>query len=60
MYDTIFPADSVEFCPQEGLRDVFAVGTYKLEEGEADLPTEHQQRRGQCLIFRMNEDESNL
>ncbi len=59
MYDTIFPADSVEFCPHQGLQDIFVVGTYKLEEGVVSGQS-HQQRRGQCLVFRMNEDENNL
>lgn len=30
--DTVWPADSVEFCPHEESRNVFVCGTYKLEE----------------------------
>ncbi|OJT15836.1 hypothetical protein TRAPUB_3434 [Trametes pubescens] len=33
-YDTIWPADSVEFCPHPDATDVFVVGTYKLEDSE--------------------------
>ncbi|KAH7911202.1 WD40-repeat-containing domain protein [Hygrophoropsis aurantiaca] len=59
-FDTVYPADSVEFCPQEGSRHVFVCGTYKLEQskqqGEAsdpDIPWEplKQCRRGNCLVF---------
>lgn len=31
-YDTGLPADSVEFCPHPAATDIFAVGTYKLDE----------------------------
>ncbi|KAJ7487605.1 WD40-repeat-containing domain protein [Mycena galericulata] len=31
-FDTIFPADSVEFCPHPAARDVFVCGTYNLEK----------------------------
>lgn len=59
-YDTVLPADSVEFCPYY---PVFAVGTYKLEipgsqtstymstEAASTSPTK-QKRRGKCMIFR--------
>lgn len=56
--DTVFPADSLEFCPSQGAQDVFVCGTYKLDEprdhlGDSGSP---QHRRGQCLVFR-TEDE---
>lgn len=55
--DTIFPADSLEFCPQKGVQDVFVCGTYKLDEhpGEA-LQASPQRRRGQCLVFRTDNE----
>lgn len=59
MFDSVWPADSAEFCPNEGLTDLFAVGTYKLEEKEEKV-NGHQQRRGQCMLFKMNEDETDL
>ena len=31
-YDTVLPADSVEFCPHPAATDIFAVGTYKLDD----------------------------
>lgn len=31
-YDTIYPADTVEWCPILEYRDVFVCGTYKLDE----------------------------
>ncbi|KAL1951932.1 hypothetical protein VTO73DRAFT_1081 [Trametes versicolor] len=33
-YDTVWPADSAEFCPHPDATDVFVVGTYKLEDSE--------------------------
>lgn len=31
-YDTIYPADTVEWCPILGYNNIFVCGTYKLEE----------------------------
>ncbi|VVC35683.1 WD40/YVTN repeat-like-containing domain,WD40 repeat, conserved site,WD40 repeat,WD40-repeat-containing [Cinara cedri] len=31
-YDTIYPADTVEWCPISEYKDVFVCGTYKLDE----------------------------
>jgi diphthamide biosynthesis protein 7 len=28
--DTVWPADSVEFCPHESASDIFVCGTYRL------------------------------
>lgn len=33
-YDTVWPADSAEFCPHPDATDIFVVGTYKLDESE--------------------------
>lgn len=53
MFDTVFPADSVEFCPHPKALDIFVCGTYKLEESVDNVspPT----RRGQCLVFKVDE-----
>ena len=60
-FDTIWPADSVEFCPHQEAADVFVCGTYKLEQSSAEgQPSEDEQvsstpakqtRRGKCLLF---------
>ncbi|VDB84488.1 unnamed protein product [Peniophora sp. CBMAI 1063] len=34
-YDTVLPADAVEFCPHPAATDIFAVGTYKLDDPPA-------------------------
>ncbi|KAH9486927.1 Diphthine methyltransferase [Psilocybe cubensis] len=63
-FDTIWPADSLEFCPAPGFQDIFVCGTYKLLEDPAQALTEpsaeangkskiSQSRRGQCLAFRV-------
>lgn len=31
-YDTIYPADTVEWCPISGFDHLFVCGTYKLDE----------------------------
>ncbi|KAG2350359.1 WD-40 repeat-containing protein [Suillus weaverae] len=33
--DTVWPADSVEFCPHESAFDIFVCGTYQLEQPSA-------------------------
>ncbi|KAM5536189.1 hypothetical protein V8D89_010088 [Ganoderma adspersum] len=33
-FDTIWPADSAEFCPHPSAQDVFVCGTYKLEQSQ--------------------------
>ncbi|KAJ7103526.1 WD40-repeat-containing domain protein [Mycena belliarum] len=48
MFDTIFPADSVEFCPHPAAQNILVCGTYNLEETS---PTPAQKRRGQCLVY---------
>lgn len=63
-FDTLWPADSVEFCPHPEATDVFVCGTYKLEQSSAEgLPVEEEQegktpakqtRRGKCLLFTMD------
>lgn len=42
MYDTTFPADSVEFCPHPGLQDVFVCGTYKLDQSPVENASESE------------------
>ncbi|KAK0506232.1 WD40-repeat-containing domain protein [Armillaria luteobubalina] len=55
MFDTIYPADSVEFCPHDSLQDIFVVGTYKLDQDDGDMERKTpQHRRGQCRVFRMD------
>ncbi len=65
---TVWPADSVEFCPHPDALNVLACGTYRLEQSEsqnsadsdeaapAPLP---QKRRGKCILFAF-EDENTL
>lgn len=55
MFDTVFPADSVEFCPHPKALDIFVCGTYKLEESVDNVPPpKRQTRRGQCLVFKVD------
>jgi len=65
-HDTIWPADSVEFCPIEGYRDVFCCATYKLFESPGntadtaeneDRPPAPQQRGGTCRLYHTKDEE---
>lgn len=57
-FDTDWPSDSVEFCPNNP-RSVFVCGTYKLDEppedpltsSEVQVESRKQHRRGKCLVF---------
>ena len=55
-FDTVYPADSLEFCPTPGFQDLFACGTYKLvdraEPSNQEEQVVPQTRRGQCLVFK--------
>ncbi|KAF8707785.1 P-loop containing nucleoside triphosphate hydrolase protein, partial [Rhizoctonia solani] len=59
--DTELPADSVEFCPREGLYDILVCGTYNLvknDEGEKEAGHESkkpQERNGRCLVYEFDE-----
>lgn len=70
-YDTVLPADSVEFCPHEGSRDIFVCGTYMLEQQQdvdvAMNPNEplseserSQNRWGRCLVFKVTDTKAKL
>lgn len=62
-FDTVWPADTVEFCPHKDASDVFVCGTYNLEkpanvsaqqtdtEEAAYTSPAMQTRRGKCLLF---------
>ncbi|PPQ80813.1 hypothetical protein CVT25_001938 [Psilocybe cyanescens] len=65
-FDTVWPADSLEFCPADDFQDIFVCGTYKLLDepaqasnydlnGSSKTP---QTRRGQCLVFQVAPDSS--
>lgn len=63
-YDTVYPADTVEFCPIEGYRDLFCCGTYKLFEEAASESVQDEdaavertaaQRRGGTRLYRIGD-----
>jgi diphthamide biosynthesis protein 7 len=60
-FDTVWPSDSVEFCP-ENPRNILVCGTYKLDQGSeaaessdalASVPIgpRKQRRQGKCQVF---------
>ncbi|KAH8102665.1 WD40-repeat-containing domain protein [Cristinia sonorae] len=64
-FDTIWPADSIEFCPNDEASNIFVCGTYNLEKSdetispETDLqePPRPQKRRGKILLFEVEDAE---
>ncbi len=61
-FDTDFPADCLEFCPNDQYQDIFVCGTYKLldqaststSESESSADANSPQKRiGQCLALRL-------
>ncbi|XP_050070419.1 diphthine methyltransferase [Anopheles maculipalpis] len=55
-YDTEQPADSVEWCPQEGWENLFVCGTYQLEH---DQQSSLASRKGRILLYRFDVDSTN-
>lgn len=65
-YDTIWPADTVEFCPHPDAYNVLVCGTYKLQEEQSAPPTSEddiertsvkpakQTRHGELLLWSLN------
>lgn len=62
LFDTVFPADSVEFCPHPSAQNIFVCGTYKLNQHLALVEDDDERtqisgspilphRQGQCLVF---------
>jgi hypothetical protein len=56
-FDTVYPADSVEFCPISDYSDYFVCGTYFLQTDEPAsnaLPVQKgaQTRIGKCWLFK--------
>lgn len=54
-FDTVLPADTVEWCPVEPYRHILACGTYELIKDKSE--TKPTSRRGQILLFRIASDE---
>ncbi|XP_043282529.1 diphthine methyltransferase [Venturia canescens] len=57
-FDTEYSADSVEWCPAEGFKDLFVCGTYQLVPGEEDNSSgsksqKIQTRLGKIYLFRV-------
>ncbi|WVN90475.1 uncharacterized protein L203_105711 [Cryptococcus depauperatus CBS 7841] len=67
--DTLYSADSIEFCPFEGFKDLFVCGTYQIVEpetktlDEASHPDEEvqtprkTQRVGRLLLFQVHDEQ---
>ena len=51
-WDSELSADSVEFCPIEGHRDILVVGTYFVSASDADTFSPSQ-RRGRIYLMEL-------
>lgn len=49
-FDTEYSADSVEWCQLEAYQDIFAVGTYQLEEKDSAVSANNV-RKGRIFLF---------
>ena len=47
--DTVYSADSVEWCPVEGFQDLLLCGTYQLEEKDPKVTLPKQKISGECI-----------
>lgn len=65
-FDTVLPADSIEFCPHPDAQEYFVCGTYMLHQNErpsesegessSTAPSIPQKRTGKCLLFKLKVD----
>ena len=56
-FDTVYSADSVEWCPFEGYQNYFVVGTYQLQENEKESnATSSAIRKGKIYLFCYEKD----
>ncbi|WVQ64803.1 uncharacterized protein L199_002972 [Kwoniella botswanensis] len=44
--DTVYSADSIEWCPFDGFQDIFVCGTYQIVKPEEQIQTKEQQPEG--------------
>lgn len=58
-FETEFSADSVEWCHQDSFKNCFAVGTYQLEEKNAD-DSSRNTRKGKIYLFEYDEADNKL
>lgn len=53
-FDTIYSADSVEWCHDEEHKNYFVVGTYQLEERDSK-DSSNNKRKGRIYLFHYDE-----
>lgn len=57
-FDTVWPTDTVEFCPHPAYADLLVCGTYHLEMQDKQSPGNTEQvRKGQCLVLKAEDHE---
>ncbi|ORY29533.1 WD40-repeat-containing domain protein, partial [Naematelia encephala] len=69
--DTIYSADSIEWCPHSPYRDIFTCGTYQVLEPEptagpssssssTEVPKREMNRTGRLYLFQVGNDQQTL
>ncbi|XP_011295791.2 diphthine methyltransferase isoform X6 [Musca domestica] len=58
--DTEYSADSVEWCPHKNFRDIFACGTYQLEENKEGEEEKPCQRKGRIYLYEFEKHTKSL
>ncbi|XP_063235547.1 diphthine methyltransferase [Bacillus rossius redtenbacheri] len=59
-WDTVYSADSVEWCPIYGRQDILACGTYQIEPSDSEVSQQSYRRLGRLLLFRVDFSGLNL
>ncbi|KAL4719674.1 hypothetical protein ACJJTC_002995 [Scirpophaga incertulas] len=60
-WDTVYSADSVEWCPVEPYQNVLVCGTYQLEKSSEHVEEARKQSRlGRIYLFTVSEDPTHL
>ena len=61
-YDTVYSADSVEWCPHNPYQQLFVCGTYQLDDKGESLTSNTSQtvRKGRILLFNYDSAENVL
>ena len=55
VWDTELSADSVEWCPNDGYENLFAVGTYQVEKDVDSETFSSSQRSGKISLHRIDD-----
>lgn len=59
-WDSVYSADSVEFCPVSPYRHVFLCGTYQLTDTNTTEKASLEKRKGSIMLFTLNQSDNTM